>query len=198
METRIKLPASVQSPLFALALFPALARIYVELNYTREQAYRIGFDDAELKQWFMRLAGFDPAAASWAEPHAEIAEDLERALWRADELEQLDGGPALAFAGGWMACRARRSLGLATDSTAMEISAAAGTWSMSYFSLGWQAYLQEQTGKAAAVGGLESSGLARQVGREIAQEKVRRQPFYQACQSDGHSDEPPDIGRGIV
>lgn len=141
METNTKLPASVVSPLFAVAFFPALARIYVELNHTRQQAERIGFDDAELRRWFVRLAGFDPAAASWAEPHAEAAEALERALWRADEVEQLDGGPALSFAGGWMACRARKLLGLPTDRGSVEIAAAAGVWSEHFetFLAGWEA-----------------------------------------------------------
>lgn len=139
METRIKLPASIQAPLFAVSLFPALARIYVELNYTRQQAERIGFDDADLRRWFVRLAGFDPASADPGEPHAETAEALERALWQADEGEQLDGEPALAFASGWMACRARMILGLPTDRTSAEIAAAAGMWGeqAEAFLLGW-------------------------------------------------------------
>ncbi len=136
-----KFPASIQSPLFAVALFPALSRIYVELNFTRRQVERVGFDDAELRKWFVRLAGFDPASASWAEPHADTAEALERALWRADELEQLDGEPALAFAAGWMACRARKLLSLPVDRTSAEIAAASGLWieQAEAFLRGWAA-----------------------------------------------------------
>lgn len=158
MDTRTKLPASIQAPLFAVALFPALARIYVELNHTRQQAERIGFDDAELRRWFLRLAGFDPAAANWGDPHAETAEALERALWRADEVEQLDGGPALSFAGGWMACRARGLLKLPADRTSSEVAAAAGLWDghVEAFLAGWDAW-QSETERRARSAPLEDA-----------------------------------------
>lgn len=134
-----KLPASVQAPLFAVYLFPALARIYVELNFRREEVERIGFDDAELRRWFIRLAGFDPAAMATDQPHAEIAESLERALWYADEIEQLDGVPALSFAAGWMQSTSRAVLGLPCSQADAELAAAAWIdFDAEQFLAGWQ------------------------------------------------------------
>lgn len=103
---------SLSPGLFIQFCNPAWAKVYNELSYGRKAVNeRLAWNDDEVRREFISLAGFDPAKIQFAEfdvQHACLnsARELDSALYMADEVEELDGRPALTFAAGWMNGRA--------------------------------------------------------------------------------------------
>ena len=89
---------------------PSWARVYIELSYGRDPSQdRLSWDSESVRKEFICLTGFDPAKLQFGEFHQQhaalnIARELDSALYQADEVEQLDGAPALQFASGWLSC----------------------------------------------------------------------------------------------
>lgn len=86
---------------------PAWARVWNEVADEHKDA-DLPWKDNRVAAQFMRLTGFHPKQLEFA---AELgaqqrglrrAREVSRALYTADEIEQLDGMPALDFAHGWM------------------------------------------------------------------------------------------------
>ena len=102
---------NISPGLFIQLTSPAWARVYVECSFTRLQHNnRLSWVDDSVKRAFVALSGFDPAKIQYAEievQHAALnaARELESALFEADEVEQLDGQPAIEYAMGWMTAR---------------------------------------------------------------------------------------------
>lgn len=90
---------------------PAWARVFIELSHDRNSVdSRLAWLSPQVKEWFIRLAGFDPTRTQYADmeqQHSALnsVRDLERALYEADEVAELDGFNALYFASGWMSAR---------------------------------------------------------------------------------------------
>lgn len=91
-------------------LSPSWARVWVEV-VDRERDSRVPWkDDRVLKEW-LRLTGFHPKQFEFASDLAHqqralrVAREVVDALYIADEVQQLDGQPALDFAHGWMNAR---------------------------------------------------------------------------------------------
>lgn len=100
---------------FNLMINPALARVYIELYDALKDRMNIDellWDDPRVTSTLCglmdvpseRLTMLINYASSQAEQVEFIlkARKLNAALWEADEIEQLDGQPALDFALGWM------------------------------------------------------------------------------------------------
>lgn len=90
-------------------LFPTMARVYVEVS---DEYKELGIVRMDRRVWdaLVRVLNFDPAAERfqyavdlniqvWA---LSRSREAERALYLADEVEQLDGQAALDYAAGWM------------------------------------------------------------------------------------------------
>lgn len=90
-------------------LFPIMARIYVEVS---DEHKELGIVMRDKRVWeaLIRVLGFDPSGDRYqyaVELNVQVwalrrAKEAEHALYIADEIEQLDGQPALDFALGWM------------------------------------------------------------------------------------------------
>lgn len=114
---------NISAGAFILLCNPAWSRVYTEVSHS-EILKSIEASDIEnvshvdslpwlsepVKATFIRLTGFDPARLQFADEEAQhhalnAAREVERALFVADEIEQIDGTPAIEYAGGWMAAR---------------------------------------------------------------------------------------------
>lgn len=90
---------------------PAWGRVYNELSFNRvSHNERLAWTGEIVRKAFVMLAGFDPGKIQYADHEAQhaaldAARELETALFEADEIEQLDGKPALEFAQGWITAR---------------------------------------------------------------------------------------------
>lgn len=87
-------------------LAPAWARIWNEVAHAAHDASLPWRDEAVISA-FKRIAGFDPRALYYAELAPQqrslaLGREVAHALFRADEIEQLDGVLALDYAHGWM------------------------------------------------------------------------------------------------
>ncbi len=90
-------------------LFPLMARVYVEVSDKLKELDMVPMDK---RVWgaIVRILGFDPAADRYqyaAELAIQLwalarAREAVQALYLADEIEQLDGDPAMEFAAGWV------------------------------------------------------------------------------------------------
>lgn len=90
-------------------LFPIMARVYVEVS---DEHKELGIVCMDKRVWdaLVRVLGFDPASERYqyaVELHIQTwalnrSREAERALYLADEVEQLDGQDALDYAAGWM------------------------------------------------------------------------------------------------
>lgn len=87
---------------------PTWARIYIELAHETNNK-ELDWHSDRVLQAFIALTGFRPARAAYLPlsqqlAALQVAYEVVKALFEADELAQLDGQPALDFAFGWMAC----------------------------------------------------------------------------------------------
>lgn len=95
---------------FINLVYPSWARVFIEIT-TQHRTADIGWHSDEVRQSFLRLAGFDPFRVQYADLPDQLAAlqacaDLVEALFQADEVWQLDGDEAIEFAAGWMTARA--------------------------------------------------------------------------------------------
>lgn len=90
-------------------LFPTMARVYVEVSDENKELGMVNMDK-RVCDALVKVLGFDPANDRYqyaVELNVQVwalnrSREAERALYLADEVEQLDGQAALDYAAGWM------------------------------------------------------------------------------------------------
>lgn len=97
--------------LFIELCAPAWAKVHNEVSFGRASSSdRLPWSSDKVRKIFYSLTGFDPAKMQYGDidaQHAALdaARELETAIYEADEIEELDGSPALDYAAGWMAAK---------------------------------------------------------------------------------------------
>lgn len=88
-------------------LSPAWARVWLEVADELKDS-RLPWKDLRVLEQWLRITGFNPKQFEFAPELSQqqralrLAREVVDALYVADEIEQLDGVPALDYAHGWM------------------------------------------------------------------------------------------------